>query len=49
MYDKDIVIGGEISLNMLLDGEGALSVSVDGIEGTVMAYEEHGREPYTGN
>lgn len=49
MYDKEIVIGGEISLNMLIDGDTDLSLVEDGIEGTVIAYEQHGHETYTGD
>ena len=49
MYDKDIVIGGEISLSMNLDGNSSLSIPEDGIEGTVIAYEPHSYEEYTGS
>ena len=48
MYTKEIVIGGDILLDTLIDGDSSLSLSEDGIEGTVIAYEPHGRETYAG-
>ena len=47
MHEK-IVIGGRISLDLKVDGSVSTSLTVDGVEGTLIANEEHGREPYTG-
>ena len=46
--DKTVVIGGETSLDFKIDGDLSLSLLEDGVAGTVISYEPHAREPYTG-
>lgn len=41
-----IVIGGEISLLSVMDGEGEIQLTCDGEEGTIIQYDSH--SAYTG-
>lgn len=41
-----IVIGGEVSLTNTLDGDGDVTLSCDGVMGTVLQYDSH--SAYTG-
>lgn len=36
-----IVIGGEISLTSVMDGEGTVIIECDGEEGTIIQYDSH--------
>lgn len=41
-----IVIGGEVSLLNVIDGDGELTIPCDGVEGVVIQYDSH--SVYTG-
>lgn len=49
MYEKEIVIGGEISLVTYIDGMVNLTVNVDGVEGIVYSVEAGAHETYDGS
>lgn len=41
MADNVVVIGGEVTLESIIDGDASLSLSSDGVYGSIMQYDSH--------